>query len=437
MTEDNAIGVVSIGVDAAIVADHQIAIRGPGIREDFRVAPTLAGLAKLTERLKPFGGSLVVAEPTGGSWIPLSHAVTDAGCAIGFVQCRDSARLRQAIAGRNKTDVIDAEMLAQCERVLGVRVAPLIESVSIGLRRALTRRHKLTVDAHRAECRLWSVGSWAFPDVWRACGGHGVAQPVLGRWPGLDALARARLCSITELVAAHSRDRDPARRAERIRDAARGWLSFWKGRLDLETLAWEVAELVADIEIADASHASATAKAVELWRSRWADDVLTTVPGVGEICASATRAWWGEGRQLPSAKAAASFVGLNPSNWESGLSASPSRPITKEGPPALRLAYYQAANVARRHDPALAAHYRKLMVERRHNHISANCAVARKLACRTWAVLQSGEPYQLRDLGGEAIDWATATEIAASLAVPDDVRRRARANTTKRGRLSS
>jgi hypothetical protein len=43
-------------------------------------------------------------------------------------------------------------------------------------------------------------------------------------------------------------------------------------------------------------------------------------------------------------------VGLNPSNWESGLSASPSRPIAREGPPELRLAYEQAANVARRHD---------------------------------------------------------------------------------------
>src|SRR5207244_3803345 len=149
--------------------------------------------------------------------------------------------------------------------------------------------------------------------------------PILSRWPELGALGRARVESIAEVVAAHSRDRDPVRRAGRIRDAARGWLRFWRGRLDLDTLAWEVAELVDDIEIADAAHATATAKAIELWRGRWPDDVLVTVPGVGEVCASATRAWWGEGTQLPTAKAAASFVGLNPSNWESGLRAAPSR----------------------------------------------------------------------------------------------------------------
>ena len=91
--------VVSIGIDAAVVAAHQIAVRGE-VREDFRAAPTLAGLAKLTERLEPYAGSLVVAEPTAGTWLPLAHAVSAAGCEIGFVANRDSARLRKAITGR-------------------------------------------------------------------------------------------------------------------------------------------------------------------------------------------------------------------------------------------------------------------------------------------------------------------------------------------------
>jgi len=426
---------ISIGLDAAIVASHQVAIRGPDVREDFRVAPTLAGLAKLTERLRPYRGALVVAEPTGGSWVALGHAVGDAGCALALVKNRDSARLRKAISAHNKTDVIDAELLAQCEGVLSMEAAPPVAPQVLALRRALTRRHRLTVDAHRAECRLWSVASWAFPDLWRACGGHRVGQPVLSRWPQLGALARAHVTSVAEVVAGHSHDRHPLRRAERIRDAARGWSWFWEGRLDLGTLAWEVAALLDDIKAADARHAAATAKGVELWQAGWPGDVLCSVPGIGEICAAATRAWWGDGQQLRSAKAAAAFVGLNPSNWESGLSVSPSRPLTKEGPPALRLAYYQAANVARRHDPGLAAHYRTLMVERRHNHISANCAVARKLACRAWAVLQSGRPYEVRDLDGNGVGQPTATVLAAELAVPDEVRRRARASV-RRGRLS-
>jgi transposase len=426
---------VSIGIDAAVVADHQVAVRGGGVREDFKVSATLAGLAKLTERLSPYGGALVVVEPTAGTWLPLTMAVREAGCRIGFVQNRDSARLRQAITGRNKTDVIDADLLARCESVLGVTEAPLPLIGEIGLRRALRRRHHMVVDAHRAECRLWSLVIWAMPDVWRAAGGHTLAQPLLGRWPDLRALGRARIESITEMVAAHSRDRDPLKRAERIRDAARGWHEFWIGRLDLDDLAWEVAEICDDIDIADQRQREATNHAVQRWQHHWPDDVLVSIPGVGPICASTTRAWWGDGSHLRSAKAAGAFIGLNPSNWESGLSASPSRSITKEGPAEMRLAYYQAANIARRRDPQLAAHYRRLMCERGHTHIQANCAIARKLAARTWAILQTGQPYQPRDLDGQPIDIDTAARLAVELEVPADKRRRNRATNPRRGRL--
>ena len=428
---------VSIGIDAAVVADHQVAIRGPGVRDDFRVPPTLAGMSKLTERLRAHADALVVVEPTAGTWLPLTMAVTAAGCRIGFVQNRDSARLRSAITGRNKTDSIDADMLAHCEDVLGVHDAPVPLAGQVGLRRALTRRHQMVVDAHRAECRLWSLLIWVMPDVWRAAGGHTIIQPLLGEWADMRALGRARLDSITEIVAAHSRDRDPVKRAERIRDAAQGWSAFWDDRLDLDDIAWEVTELCDDITIADRRVQTATDHALACWRQHWPDDVLLSVLGVGPICASTTRAWWGEGTHLRSAKAAGAFIGLNPSNWESGLSASPSRSITKEGPAAMRLAYYQAANIARRRDPHLAAHYRKLLCERGHTHIQANCAVARKLAARTWAVLQTGEPYEPRDLDGHPIDEATAVELAQSLAVPAEHRQRNRVTNPRRGRLAN
>ncbi len=294
------------------------------------------------ERLAPYAGSLVVAEPTAGTWLPLAAAVGDAGCRIGFVANRDSARLRQAITGGNKTDLIDAEMLATSPKVSEVNEAPPVSIGQVGLRRALRRRHLGVVAAHGAECRLWALAAWAFPDVWRAAGSHGVVQPLLGRWPHLGALARAQLDSISDVVAAHCRDTKPQRRAERTRDGARGWLCFWRGRLDVDALGWEVAELCDDIDLADETIARATRQATTLWTTHWPDDVLLSIPGMGPICAASTRAWWGEGTHLPSSKAAAAFVGLNSSNWESGLSVSPSRPITKQGPPELRLAYYQA-----------------------------------------------------------------------------------------------
>ncbi len=426
---------VSIGIDAAVVAAHQVAVRGE-VREDFKIRSTLAGLAELTQRLEPYAGAMVVAEPTAGTWLPLAHAVADAGCGIGFVANRDSARLRRAIVGASKTDVIDADMLAHCEEVLGVVLAQVPPPGQIALRRAMRRRHIATVDAHRAECRLWAVAAWAFPDLWRATGGHTLAQPLLGNWPHLESLSRARRSSISEVIAAHSRDHDPQRRAERIRDAAAGWARFWKGRLDLDALAWEVTAMLDDIAAADQRQKDATRQATRLWKHHWPDDPLISIPGMGPICSAAIRGWWGDAAQFPTAKAAVAHTGLNPSMWSSGLTESPSRRITKQGPAELRLALYQAANVARRHDPQLAEHYRRLMVERGHNHISANTATARKLACRAWAIATSGRTYQPRDLNGNPINHNQATALAVELTIDDEIRARRRGQT-RRGRLNT
>jgi transposase len=156
---------------------------------------------------------------------------------------------------------------------------------------------------------------------------------------------------------------------------------------------------------------------------------------MGPICSAAIRGWWGDATHFATAKAAVAHTGLNPSMWSSGLTVSPSRRITKQGPAELRLALYQAANVARRHDPQLAEHYRRLMTERGHNHISANTAIARKLACRAWAIATTGRAYQPRDLDGNPISLSEATALAAGLAVPDDIRGRRRGHT-RRGRLN-
>lgn len=430
---------VAIGIDAAVVANHRVAIRG-AVVEDFGVPTTLAGLARLTERLRPHAGSLAVAEATAMSWLSLGVAVQDAGCELALIEARHSARLRSAVAGRNKTDVIDADMLASCAELFGLGPYALPSANQLALRRAVVRRHRGVVEAHGADCRLWSLANWAFPDLWRAAkSSHALVAALLGQWPHLESLARARLGSIAKLCAAHLRIADPEHRAERIHRAAAGWAAFWRGRLDLDALAWEIVELLGDRERSEAKIARATDQALACWQAGWDDDdLLRSVPGVGPIVAATIRAWFGEATQFPTPKQAAAFVGLNPSNWESGLMASPSRPLTKEGPPELRLAFYQAANIARRHDPQLAAFYWRLMVERHHNHVKATCAVARKLVARVWATLNTGQPYQLRDLDGNLIGWGSATTLAGTWAVPDDVRRRARARSAacKRGRLS-
>jgi hypothetical protein len=66
------------------------------------------------------------------------------------------------------------------------------------------------------------------------------------------------------------------------------------------------------------------------------------------------------------------------------------------------------------------------MVERGRHHTQALCAVASHLAGRIWAVAREDRPYQWRDLDGTPISRERARQIALSLRVDPDTRRRLR-----------
>jgi transposase len=438
---------VQVGIDAAITANHHVAVRsvdaaGAAVTTRFVVAPTLAGLEQLTRRLSPHPGVVAVAEPTSMTWLALAVVLERGGGRLCLLGSRHAARLRGAISGKNKSDVIDADVLARAGEVFDLHPLTVPGPAQLALRRACTRRAGAVIDANRALRRLISLARWAFPDVWNAFAGSlPTAEAVLGRWPHLDALAAARRSALTAVVAEHTRGvPDVPARVEAIRAAARAWAQFWDGHLDLDALAFEVTEQLADIATAAARVERATTQATGYWERLYGDDrLLTSLPGMGPVTAPTVRAFLGDGTALASAKAAAAYVGITPSNWSSGTVRQPGRAITKEGPAALRLAFYQAANAARRSDPQLAAFYHRLMTERAHCHTQATVAVARKLVERTWTVLHRGQPYELLDPGGQPVtDRAAKALIAEQFHVEDAVRARARAHSaaTHRAKLT-
>jgi len=120
---------VQVGIDAAITANHHVAVRridrdGTAVTSRFVLAPTLSGLNTLTRRLGAYPEVLAVAEPTSMTWLPLAVALHDGGGQLALVGSRHAARLRGAISGKNKSDVIDADVLARAGEVFDLR--PLV-----------------------------------------------------------------------------------------------------------------------------------------------------------------------------------------------------------------------------------------------------------------------------------------------------------------------
>jgi transposase len=123
---------------------------------------------------------------------------------------------------------------------------------------------------------------------------------------------------------------------------------------------------------------------------------LQTIPGVGLLSATALLAFIGDIRRFPSARHLASYLGLTPREYSSGLKRRLGR-ISKRGDGYLRtLLIHGARSVLLRARTQQPDRLRRWAHElaKTHVHNKAAVAVANKLARIVWAVWTRLQPYQ-------------------------------------------
>jgi len=120
--------------------------------------------------------------------------------------------------------------------------------------------------------------------------------------------------------------------------------------------------------------------------------LLKSVPGIGPTVARRLLATL-RSRNFTSARQAAAFIGVIPVPWESGRSVHGPPRLSKAGNPKLRQQLYMAAVVSLKHNPDIAAQYRRL-TERGKSSMSALGAAMRKLVHIAYGVLKHQTPYQ-------------------------------------------
>ena len=122
---------------------------------------------------------------------------------------------------------------------------------------------------------------------------------------------------------------------------------------------------------------------------------LLTIPGIGLLTATALVAFIGDIRRFPSGRHLASYLGLTPREYSSGLKRRLGR-ISKRGDGYLRtLLIHGARSVllhARKQQPDRLREWAHKL-EKTHVHNKAAVAVANKLARIVWAVWTHQTPY--------------------------------------------
>ena len=124
---------------------------------------------------------------------------------------------------------------------------------------------------------------------------------------------------------------------------------------------------------------------------------LLTIPGIGLLTATALVAFIGDIRRFPSARHFASYLGLTPREYSSGLKRNFGR-ISKRGDGYLRtLLIHGARSVlvhARKQQPDRLREWANTLAKT-HVHNKAAVAVANKLARIVWAVWSRAQPFAL------------------------------------------
>lgn len=139
-------------------------------------------------------------------------------------------------------------------------------------------------------------------------------------------------------------------------------------------------------------------------------ELLQTIRGVGIVLALTWALEIAEVERFTSIRRAMSYCGLTSAERESG-GKQQRGPISKQRNPHLQTILIEAAKVAPRWNPELAALHEHELA--RGNRNRATLAVARKLVAYLMAVDRSGTPFQPRTSVASALQGAGVAEPAA------------------------
>lgn len=120
---------------------------------------------------------------------------------------------------------------------------------------------------------------------------------------------------------------------------------------------------------------------------------LQSIPGIGRVLSALMVLLLQHGQRFASAAQLASYLGLIPTEHQSGSSVRKPPRLSKLGPARVRAKLYMAAIVATQHNPDVQALYQRLL-KRGKCKMAALGAAMRKLAHICFGVIKNQTPYQ-------------------------------------------
>ena len=321
-------------------------------------------LAKLTEAGAMPGESGVCLEATGHYGRNLIAFLEARGYQVFEVNPLLTSNWRKAMSVRKvKNDAVDAEALALWLLAGNPTERRRTKSETDDLRSLSRSRTSLSHIVGDCKRKAHAIVDVVFPEFHGFfCDDFGRAgTAVLSRWGSADNVAAARVDSVEKA----------------IREAQHSG-----------PLAFQLRQLLAQIEFTRGQMADLDRELGRLV----AGSPITTIPGIGTVCAAGILGEIGDVSRFESASKIVAFAGCDPSVFESGEYEGSQAHLSKRGSPYLRWYLWLAADRARRFDPVLRDYYLKKRSEGKCHRVAIS-AVVRKLCSIVFAVLKDDKPY--------------------------------------------
>lgn len=349
----------------------------------------------------------LAGEATGIYWLPL-FCQLEQDAPFDLTQYTFNPRLiadfRDGLGHQDKTDVIDAEMIAERLR-FGKRLPrPFKMSEQYLALRALTRHrfhlvNQLTRVKNYTHAQIFLKATTyslrseqPFSDLFGA-----TSQAVLREFASLDSLAAMPLDELAAWLDKKGRRRfaDPENTARKLQQVADH--SF--------RLPEQFAAVIHDILALSLRHIRSLEDLIKrtdhliVQQMASIDSTLMTIPGIGPVFAAGIIAELGDLARFNFDEArVASYAGLK---WPRKQSANSDlqKSLSRHSNHYLRYYLCQAAQSVRMHVPEYRLYYaRKFSEARSHHHKRAIVLTARKLVRLVVRLLTNNQPFKLREL---------------------------------------
>jgi transposase len=372
-----------------------------------------------------------VMEPTGMAWLSVAVPLSRLGVTVYLVNGRRVKDLRRYYKRHASSDRISARVLAKLPLVDDESLYPLIlpTPTQLACQRGCKQDNHLQTMITATKNRLQDCDRWAWPGLGKKVF-RDLYSPAARRfreeWYDPAAVVEAGVEGIRQALADVANEKELGRLETLVEVAVEALKLYGLGAIDYARLQEEMGREQRLLAWLEREQEALNKETVEpLYLELHPSCHLQSLKGVGPKGAAVYASFIGSPERFPDTRHFRGWHGLVPDSRQSGHAESKGLRISRAGPGMIKKYAYLNADVARQHDPQIAAIYYDQMVKNGKHHNQAVCACATRLLDRVLVVLREDRPYELRDLDGRPVTPEEArTIIAERYKVPEEVRKR-------------